>query len=443
LHALLLNFWGSILVALIVAGAVLPAVIFKDLRLFAIFVVLFLALALTPTAITHRLKHDRSTLFSALLVGWGIVVLILSFLHFYDDIPLLDLRPDYILRHGYFVFLWLPFLFGAANFWAGNLGWIVFVCERWGFAILCFLAGADLITAHFFADPKQLAWVGYRSYMEKSTFAFLFVTIYLTYLLRRRRHMLCGAFLCGYFLLTKILQLGIMFNAMTGTIMFLFLATATVGFFSFVARARLIAIGYALLLSLLVGSMVNPGIVKGDTNAYWRAIAWQTNLQSLWSTGLVGVGFGTPYLPLTSLNFVQATMNLFDSQTVQAGDAVEAQYFRGQHSSLVNIAYRLGVPGIFLFVFVNIYILSRLYRLLSSRTPERPLMFLAFVQLIVMLTQISVHVGLESPRFFMMYILATGLALMSSHIGLMRQEEAVCSAPVSTSAPSSQALSLK
>jgi hypothetical protein len=355
--------------------------------------------------------------------------LLLSFLHFYDGIPLLDLRPDYIMRHGYFVLLWLPFLFGAANFWAGNITWIVQVCERWGLIILCLMAGADLVTAYLLADPKQLSWVGYRSYMEKSTFAFIFITVYLTYLLRRRRHILCGAFLCGYFVLTKALHLGIMFNAMTGTTIFLLLAAATIGCFSFVARARLVVAGYVILLLLLVGSTVSPRIVEGDANAYWRAVSWQTNLQSLWHTGLIGVGFGTPYMPLTSLNFAQATDNLFDSQTAQAGSAVEAQYFRGQHSSLVNVAYRLGLPGIILFVFINILILGRLYSLLSTKTNEQPLMFLALVQLIAALVQISVHVGLESPRFFMMYILAAGLALMSSHVGLMRREQPAFAPP--------------
>jgi hypothetical protein len=284
-----------------------------------------------------------------------------------------------------------------------------------GLSLLIGLALLDIGTALIFGDRAQFRWVGYVSYMEKSTFAFIFTISYLLYLTNSQRTFAAVSVLVTYFLASHLLHAGIMFNALTGTIMFLVLAVASLQFVGMSLWARCIIGGYVSLIAALVVTVVWPDLVASDANSYWRATIWQNNLTALLDTKLVGVGFGIPYMPLTSTNFMQAQINNFDSQSIDVVNVIEVQYFRGQHSSIVNVAYRLGALGAILFLYLNWQGVYRLYKLLHSKylaMADRRLVFFGLTQFIGALIQITVHVGLESPRFFMIYILSLGLALM-------------------------------
>jgi O-antigen ligase len=98
-----------------------------------------------------------------------------------------------------------------------------------------------------------------------------------------------------------------------------------------------------------------------------------------------------------------------------ARDFVEPQYYRGQHSSVVNVFYRMGIIGGVLFVLINAGALLLAYRGIGAAADpiQRRHCFIALVLLVTQIVQMSIHVGLETPRFILLYVLSIGLVVFA------------------------------
>lgn len=355
----------------------------------------------------------RLDLFRLLTVGFvlaGAVGLALSLLEAYPTVPLLPYRHDYVLRHGYFVVLWLPVLIGGVSFWDRNLEWTIALSRRYGLPVLAILAVGDLLTARLFGDLRTANWSGYVYYLEKAAFAFVFTVTYVFYVVYGGRRWLAAVLITAYFLLSRMLALGIMFNAATGAFIYVVLMLASLPIGSLRPRSKMVTAVLAGAVALIVYGMLFPDQFTFDRNTYWRLASWRQNLDNLWDSYLVGIGFGTPYHPLSMENLVVA--GTLDDLREPAFPG-EAQYFRAQHSSFVNIFYRLGLPGGLIFAALNALLVRRLataMRAARSPTVQRTV-FAALVLFVIAVFQIMVHVGLETPRFFVVYVLSMALAL--------------------------------
>jgi hypothetical protein len=407
---------GLLLIALLVAGTAWPD-LFKYPAGFAAFALMMMATAIAPVLDSGTKAKGEFLAASLMFVIYGAIVLILSVLGIFDIDPTLPVRSDYMLRQSYFLFLWFPFLFGALGFWNVLGRGIIAVCRRWGLPLLIVLAAADIASSRLLGDPAELDWVGYLSFFEKFGLQFLFSLTYLIYVTQTRHWIICLAVITGYALATKLLHAGIMFNATTGAIFFLFLFTSTIPFVSRRLRAIGVVSIYFALISVLAVGVVLPGWFAGDSNDFWRLMAWRSNFEALWHSGFAGVGFGTPYFSLTAQNMLNSMSNQFNTLSADLVDSVSPQYVRGQHSSIVNMFYRTGIIGGALFLYVNILVVRIGFK--SLRHPSPPVARVAYVALVLFvmqMVQMTVHVGVETPIFLSIYMLAIAFVLHVSAI---------------------------
>src|SRR5205823_694438 len=103
--------------------------------------------------------------------------------------------------------------------------------------------------------------------------------------------------LVTYFAISKLSGYGIMFNALTGLVMFGILAVSALRPIDPLLRARAVLLIYLFAVFACVIGVLLPEYSGGGDNL-WRALAWRSNMMSLRESELVGVGFGTPYFPI-------------------------------------------------------------------------------------------------------------------------------------------------
>jgi O-antigen ligase len=151
---------------------------------------------------------------------------------------------------------------------------------------------------------------------------------------------------------------------------------------------------------------------RREKDAAWRANAWQDNLSALAESNLIGVGFGVPYHILTARNLLDFERHSATENLPPSTPKSEYAYVNGQHSSIINVFFRLGVIGGVVFLALNIVLFGRLVEAASTVNPVLARLNSAAAALFVItFIQIAVNVGLESPPNFLVYIFATSFAL--------------------------------
>jgi hypothetical protein len=236
-----------------------------------------------------------------------------------------------------------------------------------------------------------------------------------------RHWIVCLLLILGYAAATKLLHAGIMFNATTGAIFFLFLVTSTIPLASRRLQAKGVCLIYLALIAFLAAGVLFPDLFAQDNNDEWRLMAWRSNFAALWNSGLAGSGFGTPYFSLTSDNMLNSMNNQFNSISADMLNSVDPQYVRAQHSSIVNVFYRMGVIGGALFLYLNILIVRIGFSGLKHPDPAiARLAYASLVLFVVQAVQMTVHVGLETPIFLSIYMLSAAFVLHISALGEMQ-----------------------
>jgi hypothetical protein len=402
---------GLLLIILFIVGSSWPSV-FKALAGFAVFALVLTAIAIGPVLNPGTRARTQVLIASLAFVAFGAIILGLSVFHFFDIEPTLQLRSQYLLRQAYFLFLWIPFLLGALSFWNALGSQIVAVCRQWGIPLLVILAVSDIGTALLLGNQKELSWVGYLYFLDKFGFQFTFSLIYLLYVSHERHWILCLLLITAFAAASKLLHAGVMFNATTGAIFYLFLVTSTVPLASRRLQASGVVCIYLALVSFLVIGLLFPDWLSQDRNDQWRLMAWRSNFEALWRSGLAGVGFGTPYFAVTADNMLNTMNNQFNSLSADLMNSTDPQYVRAQHSSIVNMFYRLGLVGGGIFLYFNILVARIGFSNLSHPSPAiTRTAYAAFVLFVVQAVQMTVHVGLETPIFLSIYMLSVAFIL--------------------------------
>jgi hypothetical protein len=407
------SYSGFLLLGLIAFAACFPVISLRSMAGFAVFAMAMCAFLLLPASIPRRPGTGSFVALNVFFVALGMIYVALSYTGILAVDTLLPLRDDYILRHAFFLFLWIPFGLAAYAFWQWNIDTIVAFFFRYGL-LFCAVAGfLDIATSEFFGYIHKAKSSGYVYYFEKLNFGYLLALAAAIYLVFSPRHFVCAMLIVVYAAACQLLHLGIAFNTQTGVLLFLVLMAVWNPTLRVEQRAWTLAGMLAGIHLVLLFCIAYPDTMAGDINATWRFHAWQANIQGLWDTALAGTGFGTPYHPLTPDTLRNTMFN--EGPFVDTGfiGVIEPQYVRGQHSSFVNIFYRMGLAGGIVFTLINgmaIWFCLRGIKIAGSAHDAR-VCLVALAVVTMQIIQMSLHVGLETPRFVLLYALGMGMTL--------------------------------
>lgn len=141
-----------------------------------------------------------------------------------------------------------------------------------------------------------------------------------------------------------------------------------------------------------------------DANTAWRLRFWNDELVQLVQSKGIGVGFGTSYATEAFVGNQPSISKspydpIFRQQTVEY-----LMMATGPHNSLISVAFRMGIAGIVTFLGFLASIFTGLWKNIEQVPIYSLFVFFAAIAII------SVNVGLESPGYMMIFMLAMGVA---------------------------------
>jgi hypothetical protein len=140
------------------------------------------------------------------------------------------------------------------------------------------------------------------------------------------------------------------------------------------ALISVVAVAGTVVLFLAIGTIA-PSVLSFDLNTEWRFLVWRENLFASLNSGLLGVGFGTPYYALSVGNIAESyrLTQYAEFQGYAFSSPVDLLYIRAQHSSFVNAFYRMGILGGGLLLALNAAVLFQVvrYAVRSSGVDQR------------------------------------------------------------------------
>ncbi len=172
------------------------------------------------------------------------------------------------------------------------------------------------------------------------------------------------------------------------------------------------AIGALLLLTFMIvaNTQITAFLYAFDPDSWWRFVYWTHEFNILAQTHFLGVGYGTPYARNDIFRLIEE-FQLAGEHELKNMHVEDMVYLVGQHNSFVNMFYRLGLLGGFIFCYVNYTILlysSRLIKVLKYLNKSLELRFLMWLEFTYIGSVIIIlfNVGIESPRYFIPYLVS-------------------------------------
>ena len=150
-------------------------------------------------------------------------------------------------------------------------------------------------------------------------------------------------------------------------------------------------------------------IISKDENSLWRLMVWTNELNSLYQTNGLGVGFGTAYVtPQIYFEVANANMYIdFDN-----GSIYERLFLVANHNSFLNMFYRMGIIGGSLFILIFIYLIKWTLGLyVKASESMKSYIWWAFCGFVYQIFIILFNPGLEMMQFAMSFCLAIGIQL--------------------------------
>lgn len=415
--------WSGAALALFAPFALLPANLLPNaVPLVLVFGATFAVLAARFPS--RSFNFDLATPISAAFAAVGLLYVGASLLQLLPTGNQRPVRPEFILRHAHYILLWLPLMAGTAALFRNVLPDLARHARRAALPALFALAIGDVASSILLGDPDRITWEGYTSFFDPGALTFLYAFTFFFAVSTTGRIAVPLAVATVHCALSNIAGYGMMFDTVTGMFVFACMwAFALTGRRSPVAALfAVVALGAALVIGLMAGSLL-PDLIGFDLNTQWRFLVWRENLFAALNSGSLGVGFGTPYNELSPGNIAEAyRLTKFAEFTHYAmSSPIDILYIRGQHSSFVNAFYRMGLLGGGLLIAFNLAVLTMLVKAMRRGAAEfRPFVAAAGAVFVVEASQIGMHVGLESPRYYAVYALAVGLARASSQLALRR-----------------------
>lgn len=350
-------------------------------------------------------------------ISVGLVGVLISGLRILPDDPLRPYRDTFLLRHSFHFFVLGPTMLGAFLMLSRSLDLVLRFGARYGLLAYAALGITDLTTGYLWGDPQGMLNEGYVAFLDPSTTTMLCSATYFLHVASTGRRLGPLLIALAFFVATQLLDYGMMYNTMTGKFIFII----QLGFTLTIRRPPIFPLAVALLVcaavvaALMIG-IVFPGVGEKDLNSIWRFMVWRENIATLFLRGGLGVGFGTPYYGFTDNNLISVfrlvTTNEFANYKYSS--AFDVFYVRAQHSTIVNTFYRAGlIGGVALLWMYAAPVIWSAKRLLSGA--GGPLLLAATVLFLIEATQTALHVGLESPRYFLFFCLSWALLRAALH----------------------------
>ena len=117
-------------------------------------------------------------------------------------------------------------------------------------------------------------------------------------------------------------------------------------------RFKLIIFLIFCIVTIVVLSALLYKIILKDPNSLWRLLVWADEIGSLIETNGTGVGFGTAYVTENIINTVDNSNMYMDEK----GYYYSGLFLVANHNTFLNMFYRMGIFGGFLFLALNIQI---------------------------------------------------------------------------------------
>lgn len=380
----------------------------------------FAALAATSTLMILRsglaLRVDGPYPALYIFTTAGAFAVVLSVLG-YPDIGGLPRSDRFIIRQSYFLVLLPMALMTGLVFWQRLYPWLYEFSARYFVPLSLAIMLGDLISAYYFGDPAFREFNGYTKYASKLTIYFIFTFVFMARVTHPRRYsrFIPLVLITVYFTATKLLTYGSLFQASTGQLIMVYLLIALLLRNRPILFAQVFLLALACVTGVAVVGTMSPELFTTDPNLVWRFMNWQSNFQTLHETGYLGIGFGTPYFPVTTQDLEHALTVLKRGTEPWSGktEIYDLVYMRAQHNSFVNMFFRTGLTGGLSFLAFNLILLTglmRKFRRIASH--GLPHLQTACFLLVTGMTQAMLHVGIEAPSFLIVYALTVALALM-------------------------------
>ena len=168
-----------------------------------------------------------------------------------------------------------------------------------------------------------------------------------------------------------------------------------------------------IMFVAIVGIFLSYGImmvyIKSDPNSLWRLSVWINEFESLSKTWFTGVGFGSAYVTKDIIHQV-TNSNMY---TINVEGGLESGiYLVANHSSLLNMFYRMGIVGGLAFLALNVQLIRVVVKTYQQATPKmRTLLGYLFAVFIYETIIIALNPGLEMMQFALSYILSVSFLL--------------------------------
>lgn len=321
----------------------------------------------------------------AMLLGLSIVYLVLS----YYNIPAfwgiyeLSFDPQYIPRH-YFIILQFFISIGMGYvLWKSNF---IFKIKRF-WIVLYIVALIGIIGLDFGSNSKSYAatiilTISFLGISKKWILGFLPFIGYL----------FGGS--TTYLIAVTILSFIIVFRQQISRLL---------------RRDGLVKIQrlFILVVLLMIASLsFIMEQINADPNAIWRLVVWINELHSLAQTYYTGVGFGAAYVSDFILRETD-NINMYIKSDVGFREGI---FVVANHNSVLNLFYRMGVIGGFLFLFINMFLLEWCV-IVNKRIPQGflGLLWWGIANYTFNFVVILFNPGLESLQFSIGYQLSLAI----------------------------------
>ena len=163
------------------------------------------------------------------------------------------------------------------------------------------------------------------------------------------------------------------------------------------------AFSSAILLTYTLWGVI-MGFVLEDENSLWRLNVWINEFNSLSQTYLTGVGFGSAYVTENIL-YQTDNYNMFFNN--EEGLMEVGAFIVANHSSFINMFYRMGLIGGGLFLALNFQLICVTIKMYYRATKKmRQLLWYMLSVWIYETVVIALNPGLEMMQFAMSYLLS-------------------------------------
>jgi hypothetical protein len=412
--------WSALALLAIIPPALLQSSILPNAVPFAALFCAAVATLVVRSPATP-LRLDLVTPISVAFVAVGILYVGLSILELLPAGSQRPLRPNFVLRHSYYVFLWLPLMAGTTAMFRHILPDMARLAPRFALPALAALAAGDIAGAALMGDPERMQWEGYTSLFDPAILTILYTTCFLFRVATRRGVAWPLAVATVHCAVSNGAGYGMMFNTMTGMFVFVCMWSFALAWRFWSPRLALYSImatAAALFAALIAGALL-PEILGLDINTHWRFLIWRENMLAALESGLIGVGYGTPYYELSPGNIGEAFRwaEFSEFRPYLLSSPIDILYIRAQHSSFVNAFYRTGVLGGGMLIAFTAAMIALVVGAMRRGDPAfRPLVAAGGAIFVIEASQIAMHVGIESPRYFAAFALAVGLARGAAYL---------------------------